>query len=227
MTSEAARALLGVSTPPQPSRSRPSPGPDHEAFSALFRQLAPRVHAYARRHAPPDETDDVVAEVFAIAWRRRDILPDDPLPWLLVTARNVLRGRRRLAGRADSIWFSAVSDLAAHRPPGTDSPEYLVAERETLIHALAGCTRVEREALLLVAWDGLTAVQAAEVAGCSARAFTVRLSRARARLSAALDEPAIAAHRPSPPASTRPDPVVTIFPFTPAVTTARAHTQET
>ncbi len=52
-----------------------------------------------------------------------------------------------------------------------------------MIAALADLTDLEREALLMVAWDGLTNTQAAQVAKCSVRAFEVRLSRARARLS--------------------------------------------
>jgi len=41
----------------------------------------------------------------------------------------------------------------------------------------------EREALLLVGWDGLDHTRAAVVAGCSRSAFTKRLSRARHRLT--------------------------------------------
>jgi RNA polymerase sigma-70 factor (ECF subfamily) len=40
----------------------------------------------------------------------------------------------------------------------------------------------------LVAWAGLTAADAARVAGCSTHAFEVRLQRARARLRRELDE---------------------------------------
>lgn len=97
---------------------------------------------------------------------------------------NVLRGRRRLATRADKVWWEAVRSLAA--PAYSASPEASIDEREALLEGLARCSRAEREALLLVAWDGLTATQAADVAGCSTRLFTVRLSRARARLNGAL-----------------------------------------
>jgi RNA polymerase sigma-70 factor (ECF subfamily) len=58
-----------------------------------------------------------------------------------------------------------------------------VIDRHTFLAALATLTFAEREALLLVAWDGLSRADAATVAGCSQRAFEVRLSRARARLT--------------------------------------------
>jgi RNA polymerase sigma-70 factor (ECF subfamily) len=52
----------------------------------------------------------------------------------------------------------------------------------------------DREAIRLVAWEGLSNADAARAAGCSGPAFAVRLSRARARLARALDD--------TPPVST-------------------------
>ena len=59
--------------------------------------------------------------------------------------------------------------------PDSSSPDELVLERDALLRSLAALTPIEREALLLVAWDGLLPAQAAEVAGCSVTAFKVRL----------------------------------------------------
>lgn len=36
-----------------------------------------------------------MSEAFLIAWRRRHVLPEPPLPWLLVTARNLIADSRR------------------------------------------------------------------------------------------------------------------------------------
>lgn len=49
---------------------------------------------------------------------------------------------------------------------------------------------VDREALLLVAWEDLTPTQAARSLGINPAAFRVRLLRARRRLRAKLDEAA-------------------------------------
>lgn len=59
-----------------------------------------------------------------------------------------------------------------------------------MLAALARLSEDDRETLAVVAWEGLSPAQAARVAGCSARAFSKRLSRARARLTAALAEEA-------------------------------------
>ncbi len=56
----------------------------------LFYAHAGAVRAYARRRTDSASADDAVSEVFAIAWRRLDDLPDEPLAWLLGCARRVL-----------------------------------------------------------------------------------------------------------------------------------------
>jgi DNA-directed RNA polymerase specialized sigma24 family protein len=53
-----------------------------------------------------------------------------------------------------------------------------------------GCQSEKREAILLIAWEGLEPTAAARVVGCSAAAFRVRLHRARRRLAAGLGEAA-------------------------------------
>ena len=153
--------------------------PDDE-FSALFRRWSPRVFAYAARHVGAHAAEDVVADTFLVAWRRRRVLPAEPLPWLLVTARNTIaNGRRSDARRSRLVDAAAELERAATPQRGTADE---VAERQATLDALASLSELEREALLLVAWDGLTAHQAAGVAGCSRRAFEARLARARARL---------------------------------------------
>lgn len=157
---------------------------DQERLTALFTDYAPRVYAYARRHCDPVAAQDVVSETFLVAWRRRDDLPDNPLPWLLKAARFTIANARRRETRADRLWDSIAQ--VAHIMPHPSGAEHEVLERDAMLEALGTLSNLEREALFLVAWDGLSAREAAEVADCSVRAFEVRLSRARARLSAAL-----------------------------------------
>ena len=147
----------------------------------MYRELSPRVYAFVRRRTDASSAQEVVADTFVVAWRRFSAVPEDPLPWLLVVARNTLmdqnRRHRRLSDLTDRV---ASLERSAGHAPGADSP---LLEREQMIAALADLTDLEREALLMVAWDGLTNSQAAQVAKCTVRAFEVRLSRARARLS--------------------------------------------
>lgn len=169
-----------------------------DRFEELFRSSAPAVRQHLRRHVEPDAVDDMLAEVFTVAWRRLECVPEPPLPWLLVVAHHTVRHHWRSRRRAEALWFDAVR-AGWHEPD--PSPEAGVLVREDALAALAQCSDVEREALLLVAWDGLSHTDAARVVGCSTRAFTVRLSRARARFDRALATPDPLPPRPSRPVS--------------------------
>ena len=200
MTSRPGRTFRGVTT--STTDQDGPPGDDHvDRLEDVFRTYGARVYAYARRHTTPDAAEDLVSETFLIAWRRRAELPLDPLPWLLVVARNLLANQRRSGARADRLWLSAVREQWHLHTAA--APEDAVIERDRYLDALGSCTRPEREALLLVAWDGLALAEAAAVAGCSPRAFTVRLSRARARMRAHLEAdaagPAVAGSRSTEP----------------------------
>jgi RNA polymerase sigma-70 factor (ECF subfamily) len=153
-------------------------------FAEMFHELHPRVFAYALRHSDDATAQDVVSETFLIAWRRRSELPPNPLPWLLVVARNTLANQRRGQWRRDRL-AACIGQLDRVAGAASGADDALV-ERQTMLTALAELTALERESLLLVAWDGLTTRDAARVAGCSVRAFEVRLSRARARLARAI-----------------------------------------
>ena len=70
-----------------------------ERFTGLYDRYRNRVYAYAVSRAGRQLADEVVSEVFLVAWRRLEELPGDPLPWLLVTARNVIGSEFRAAAR--------------------------------------------------------------------------------------------------------------------------------
>lgn len=160
-----------------------------DRFDELFRTSAPRVRAHLRRHVEADAVDDLLTETYLVAWTRLDRVPANPLPWLFTVAHNMARRHWRSRRRADALWQAAVRDQWTEVQP---SPEAAVLGREDAIRALSACSDLERQALLLTAWDGLTAAEAATVAGCSTHAFTVRLGRARARFDRAMgaDPPA-------------------------------------
>ncbi len=173
---------------------------DRDRFVDLFDSLSPRVYLYARRHCDAATAQDVVAETFLVAWRRINDVPVDSMPWLLAVARNVIsnrfRGELRQARLVEAIGH--IERIASDAPAADE----WITDRAALIEALAQLSAAEREALLLVGWDGCTTREAAAVVGCSPRAFEVRLSRARARLARSIanqqdeDDPD---RRPRPP----------------------------
>jgi RNA polymerase sigma-70 factor (ECF subfamily) len=159
-----------------------------ERFRTVFRHLG-AVTAYARRRGSPD-ADAIAAEVMTVAWRRlADVPLDDPRPWLYATARNIVFAEvRRTAQAAGSI-----------REPEPVSPAPEVRELDpALWDALRSLSRLDQEALLLVAWEDLSPKQAARALGINASAVRVRLLRARRRLRAGLEESAAEDLRPAP-----------------------------
>jgi RNA polymerase sigma-70 factor (ECF subfamily) len=151
---------------------------DERRFDGVFVHLD-AVARYARRRGARDP-DNVAAECMTIAWRRLDDVPaDDPLPWLLGCARRlVLSQRKHEQGRV------ALDDVAE---PRFEAPEPVGLDAE-LTAALLELSDMDREALLLVAWEDLTPAQAARALGINPVAFRVRLHRARRRCTSAFAE---------------------------------------
>jgi RNA polymerase sigma-70 factor (ECF subfamily) len=160
---------------------------EERLFETHFRGYAARLHAFALRRADPEAAQDVTAETFLIAWRRRAEMPPDPLPWLYGIARGVLANERRTSNRR----LSLTARIAAE-PAASDVAE--AAGDHEVLQALASLRESDREALLLSAWEGLSTSEAAAVLGCTAATFAVRLHRARKRLARILGEPSAEAY---------------------------------
>lgn len=158
---------------------------DEQKFRQIFTEHGQTVFGYAARRVGPDRADDVVADTFLVAWRRRADVPDDRIrAWLLTTARWVIADARRAAVRRDRLLVAL--------PPPEDEPDPAgsLASDMDVRRALASLKAVDQEVLLLCEWDQLSHAEAAAVLGCSAATFAVRLRRARARFARALDGPA-------------------------------------
>jgi RNA polymerase sigma-70 factor (ECF subfamily) len=155
-------------------------------FESCFRLHYSRLLAFAMRRVSGREVaEEVVADTFAVAWRRRDCIPDDPLPWLYAIAANVIAGQYRSTRRSHDLGARLAHEARADAL-GSDPAESL-ALRDAFATAFAQLEDHEREVLRLVAWDGLDVREAAQVLGCSRGAFRVRLHRARRRLASRLD----------------------------------------
>jgi RNA polymerase sigma-70 factor (ECF subfamily) len=136
---------------------------------------------YARRRGSGDP-EGLAAEAMSIAWRRlADVPHDDPRPWVIGVARNLLLAERRHAGQfvvEDPEQIEALNGVV-------DLP--VVVELDPAMEAALGkLSLIDREALLLVAWEELSPAEAARSLRVSAVAFRVRLHRARRRLIAEL-----------------------------------------
>jgi RNA polymerase sigma factor (sigma-70 family) len=148
-------------------------------FERIFAAHYRAVFAYALRRATRAEAEDAVAETFLVAWRRLEHVPDPAKPWLLGVARRALANQRRSSRRQQ-----ALGTRLAHEPPSPAEP----SGETPVLEALGRLSDDDRELLLLIAWDGLTAGEAAAVLDCTPATLRVRLHRARRRLRSELED---------------------------------------
>lgn len=167
-------------------------GAEADAFARLFDAHARAVHAFcARRTADLALADDLTSVVFLEAWRNRRraeiTASDNPLPWLLGVANNVVRNdlRARLRYRA------ALRRLPP--PDAVPSSEEDALARAVIeegltaaLRAVAGLPRPERNVVVLVLWSGLSYEEAAQALGVPVGTVRSRLSRARNRLRSSM-----------------------------------------
>lgn len=155
-----------------------------QRFTSVFDEHFDAVLRFALARAEPEAAKDATAETFLAAWRTFDRLPADPRGWLLAVCRNKLADHYRSSGRQ-----LTVSELVAPTSavPTADHGESIV-EQDRVRTAFLRLRPGDQDLLRLLAWDGLSHREAAEVLGCSPALFSVRLHRARRRLRAALAE---------------------------------------
>jgi DNA-directed RNA polymerase specialized sigma24 family protein len=167
---------------------------EHEAearFTRLYETYYRNVFGYVVLRVAPQAAEDVTGEVFTVAWRKVDEIPERALPWLLGVARNLARQSHGAAGHARGLadrLAGLTTDADLH---AWDAADHVIA-RDQALAALRALPPKEAEAVALTAWHGLEPADAARVAGCSRTAFVVRLHRGRRRLARALD----ASHEP-------------------------------
>ncbi len=157
---------------------------DEDRFTRLYHDTSPRVYAYLRRHADPDDAEAVLADVYVKAWKHLAGLDDEPMGWLIATARTTMLDLWRSQKRRRRLENDVRAVTTQTSEAGVDG---VTVDRVVMLNALQALTTTDREALLLVGWEGLDHTSAAEVAGCSVSAFTARINRARGRLARLLE----------------------------------------
>ena len=162
---------------------------DAEAFDVVYDQFNARLFNFlARLSRQRDVAEDLLEETWLrLVAQARRLRPDTRLaPWLFTVARNLYASycRSRLLDyemAALQLWPSQ---------PAEPSPFEAAAAGELQQRvevALASLPGIYREALLLVALEGMTPAEAATVCGVTPETMRQRLSRARGLLASRLD----------------------------------------
>ncbi|MCX5443536.1 sigma-70 family RNA polymerase sigma factor [Streptomyces sp. NBC_00569] len=157
------------------------------AFEPLVARHSVALHGYLARRAPA-AADDLLSEVWLQAFAHRhtfDAARGAARAWLFGVARNVLARHWQRIARDPGP--PPTEEQAASDPwQAVDQRLDAVAAGPLIHRKLTELPAIERELLLLVAWEGLTPTEAAAVVGIPAGTARSRLHRARARLRAHL-----------------------------------------
>jgi RNA polymerase sigma factor (sigma-70 family) len=157
--------------------------PDH--FAGIFGRHADEILRYTHARLGPDLAEDVTAETFLAAFRRRDSYDTaraDARPWLYGIAIRLIGKHRRAESRYRRMLQSVPAErLAADF--GDRSAERVTAEqlRPRLTAVLDALPSRDRELLLLIAWAGLSYDESAQALGITTSAVRSRLNRVRVK----------------------------------------------
>ncbi|MGW0432470.1 RNA polymerase sigma factor [Micromonospora sp. NPDC003197] len=156
---------------------------DPERFAVIFDRHAPYIHRYLARRLGSGIADDLVAETFLAAFRRRkrfDTTYSDARPWLYGIATNLVSQRRREEEREYRL-RQAYVPTASEASHADRVATVVTAQslRQTLFDALAKLSDGDRDVLLLIAWEELTYDQVAAALAIPVGTVRSRLNRAR------------------------------------------------
>jgi RNA polymerase sigma factor (sigma-70 family) len=161
-----------------------------ETFAELYDRHAVPIYRYVSRRLGEPMADDVVADTFLAAFRRRqryDLDRSDARPWLYGIAANLISKHRRAEVRMLRAYARTGADpVVEGHADRTDSRVTAAAMQRDLAAALASLSAGERDVLLLVAWADLTYEETATALEIPVGTVRSRLNRARRKVREAL-----------------------------------------
>jgi RNA polymerase sigma-70 factor (ECF subfamily) len=159
---------------------------DPELFDVVFVRHFPAIHRYLHRLIGPGLADDLAAQTFETAFRRRasfDPGRAEVGAWLYGIAANLLRNHRRTERRQLRAFAKTGIDPVAPDAfgPAEGRADAAIAMR-AVARALSELRDDDREALLLFAWASLSYEQIAIALDVPIGTVRSRIARARKQL---------------------------------------------
>ena len=164
-----------------------------ERFGRIYDLHFPGIYGYIASRLGPDDADDLTAETFIEAFRRRasfDAARGAVRPWLFGIATRLVAQHRRSEARR----YRALARTPVEPDPGGHDERVAArvsaqARREPLLCALAELSDEDRDVLLLIALGGLSYEEVATALSIPPGTVASRLSRARRKVRGVLDTP--------------------------------------
>ncbi len=186
MTSVSASTARGATHEPSDAELIERSLHEPEAFAVLFDRYAADIHYYVARRLGTAAADDLVAETFLVAFRRRttyDLRRPQARPWLYGIATTLIARQRR----SEQRFYRALARTGVDPLPEPIADQVVrrvavQGQQRLLAAALAGLAQGDREVLLLVAWGGLAYEEIAEALQVPVGTVRSRLHRARRKV---------------------------------------------
>jgi RNA polymerase sigma-70 factor, ECF subfamily len=149
---------------------------DQEAFGDIYRMFAPLVHGVVLARVPTDDVQDIVQDVFLLAYNKLDTLREKNAigAWLVRIARNRAAEFYRKARTTEEL----SDELTSKNNPDAEAQEILAAIRSL--------PETYRETLVLRLVEGMTGNEIAERTGLKPESVRVNLHRGMELLRNAL-----------------------------------------
>jgi RNA polymerase sigma-70 factor (ECF subfamily) len=161
-------------------------------FDAVYREVHPELLRFIlRRLIPPDfgRAEEIAHDAFTKLWQHRANLPlnlNETRAWLFTVARNFMLKSNAQGFRGREL-FVAISDEAIGFVPDPVDFHGTHTFRIDLKTAWQQLTPAAQEVISLHYWESLSANEAGQVLGTTARAYRIRLHRARNQLKKLLE----------------------------------------
>ena len=186
-------ALPGDALAADRAMSRYADG-DDQAFSEVFTALAPRLQAFLRRLSGSEElAADLTQETFLRMHRARGSFAKNGavLPWAYAIARNcyVSHARSWKAKVARTSIDISEHEIATGQDANAENAASAKQRAKIVERALAAMSPMNREAFILIRFEGQSVADAAQILGASEGAVKLRAFRAYELLREALGTP--------------------------------------
>jgi RNA polymerase sigma-70 factor (ECF subfamily) len=185
---------LGIPDPLDRAMDRYAEG-DDAAFDELARGLMPRLRAFLLRLSGSHElADDLTQETLLRVHRARGSFARGSavVPWAYAIGRNCFMSHARAKKTRLSRSALDLTTIEVASGPNSDAEATLAAMQSAGIvsQTLAAMPVANREAFVLIRYEGMSVATAAQLVGISEGALKLRAFRAYEMLRAALKEPA-------------------------------------
>jgi RNA polymerase sigma-70 factor (ECF subfamily) len=153
-----------------------------QEFNDLFRSYLSETSRFIARRTKAEDVEDLAADLFALAWQKRDSIPKGlELPWLYKSARYLISNHNRKQQGRTSILATL------QEPQSAPSAESIALADIELADAWKALSTKEKEILSLWAFEGLEPKQLAVALEKSENACAIALSRAKSKLTQLLN----------------------------------------